>query len=71
LAAFEFGSFALTAAGEAIFLELQIAEFFFMLTADVEFDSGFRFSGGVAGRFIEKCSYASGEDGQFHTGDLA
>jgi hypothetical protein len=50
LAAFEFGSFALTAAGEAIFLELQIAEFFFMLTADVEFDSGFRFSGGVAGR---------------------
>ena len=70
LAAFEFGGFAFAAAGEAIFLEIQIAQFLFVTAADFEFAAGIGFGCVVAGIVLDEFQAAGSEDGEFEAGDL-
>ncbi len=53
LEASEFGGFAFAAAGKAVFLKLEVAEFFFMQAADAQFNCSLVLAEGGAGMFFD------------------
>ena len=70
LEAIKFGGFAFAAAGEAVLLELEIAQLLFMYAADTQLDRGLgltRFIGGMLG---DELHTAHGEKGHFEAGNL-
>ncbi|MDQ2712384.1 MAG: hypothetical protein M3Y24_09190 [Acidobacteriota bacterium] len=65
----EFGLFLFEAAGEAGFLELEVAQLLFVLQVRFELDHAGAKFGGLVFEAVDELAAAAGVDGHLETGD--